>query len=198
MANHDFNRPCDCRDCREWPKHIECPICKEIHVVVIDRSAVWTTDKHGFTGVDFNDPVGPDKPISCECGHSIEGVGYYSRYDKEATINTRAYQAERAAASKCAVCDSLEGIDRVKGFFEMTKLTMKDGVQLCQKCLSDRVQLETPDPSDEKNKYIFNRKLLSWELDKVKDPCIRCGKSRWLKANNRWKSLCTTCFKTGT
>ncbi|WP_163860357.1 hypothetical protein [Paenibacillus elgii] len=198
MPNHDFNRPCDCRECSRDSKQIVCPACNTCHVVIIDRIPEWSTDRKGFTGVEFRTPEEPNQTLICpDCGHTIKGTGYYTAYDAQETKRIREYLAKKAAAAKCRICGKIEGIDRAEGFFEEIRLAEKDGLTLCQSCLADRVQMETPDPSDATRKFIFDRRALYWKLDKIKVPCAKCGKQRWLNATNQWKSLCLPCYRMG-
>lgn len=196
MANHDFNRPCDCRECRSTTRQIFCPACKACHVVEIDRIPEWKTDRKGMSYVDFQTPEASEQSLVCvDCGHNIEGIDYYTRYDAAGTRSAREYLKKKAEAEKCQECGKLEDIDWATGFLEMIRLTERDGAKLCQSCLADKVQMETPDPSDEAQKFVFDRRALTWNLDKVKVPCVKCGRQRWLNAKNKWRNLCGPCFR---
>jgi len=54
---------------------------------------------------------------------------------------------------------------------------------------------EIPDPTNEKEKYYFDKHQLKWFLEKIKLACKNCGKERWLKAENHWKKLCLKCYR---
>ncbi len=53
---------------------------------------------------------------------------------------------------------------------------------------------QLPDPSNDNEKYEFDRRKLRWVLKKVKVECLDCGKKRWVNVENRWKTRCITCF----
>lgn len=196
MARHDFNQPCDCRECREISKQIICPACNICHVVVIDRIPQWGTDRKGLTYVDFHIPESPNQTLTCnECGHVIEGAGYFTTYDVARTRQAREYLAKKASAEACQGCGKLDDIDRAEGFLEKVQLTEMNGIKLCQSCLADYIQKETKDPSDDTHKYRFDRRTLSWKLEKIKLPCLKCGRVRWLNADNQWKTLCRSCYR---
>jgi hypothetical protein len=149
-----------------------------------------------MTGVSFSSPVDDgDTTFLCSCGFAIQEVGYYSYMDEKATQRLRDLQQQRIAAPKCGKCGAAESIDRVKGYFEIIKLKEHNGQNLCQDCLADQIQSEEPDPSTSTEKYAFNRRSLKWVLTKVKRPCRNCNTQRWLNVENRWKDLCTPCYK---
>lgn len=195
MASHDFNQPCDCRECREISKKILCPSCGYCHVVVVDRIPEWGMDRKGTRTVDFLIPEAPGKTFTCECGHIIQEAGYFTYYDVQGTAHERERMAKRAAAASCDACGKLEGLDYAVGFMEKVQLKEIESLHLCQSCLADQVQTSTKDPSDPSHKYVFDRKALVWKLDKVKVPCTKCGKSRWLNAENQWKKECLSCYR---
>jgi len=57
MPKCDFNRPCDCRDCREIIETHVCPNCQFPNKVSIDRIAHWEDDRYGVGGFKFETPT---------------------------------------------------------------------------------------------------------------------------------------------
>lgn len=195
MANHDFNKPCDCRECREVARTICCPSCGRSSVLVSDRTPEWDTDRKGVTGVSFKSPEDKDETFECICGFIIQKVGYYTYFDEIATRDLRKHQQQREAAAKCGRCGAAEGVDQTRRFLELVTLKEHHGQCLCQNCLADQIEVETPDPSNDTEKYIFNKQSMKWVLKKVKRPCRKCNTQRWLNAENSWKNLCKECYK---
>jgi hypothetical protein len=194
MPSHDFNKPCDCSECRRDTRNICCPSCNEKSVLVTNRQPEWSYYK-GTRVVDFKSPIDDEKTFTCHCGYEIPGVGYYSYYDKEATQQLREREDARATAAKCDECGDSEGFDQAPGFRANIELKEHDGQLLCQNCLANQIQFEKPNPSTSTEKYEFNRHKLDYVLIKVKLPCINCKKERWLNVENQWKKLCSSCYK---
>lgn len=111
MARHDFNQPCDCRECSTSRRHDECPACGMVHVFSIIRSSVWDTDRKGVTYVDFMESSGPDVNFLCPCGHEIQ-VNRYSNYEPDKTLTVNEECERKAAAARCDSCGKIEGFDR--------------------------------------------------------------------------------------
>jgi hypothetical protein len=197
MSNCDWGRPCDCLDCCTIYEHIICLKCGFTNVVSIVRNVDgYYTDKHGIGYYEFSVPSEPIKDLTCfKCSYKIEKIGYYT------DINTNACQTmlkkEKAIEDGrvCSVCQKIEEYDFALHSFDKVQLQSKDGKLLCQSCLADVLEKELPDPSNEREKYQFNRRKLKWELSKVKQKCVDCGKERWLNAENRWKKQCETCYR---
>jgi hypothetical protein len=196
MPNCDWNRPCDCRDCREIIETHVCPSCQFKTKVSIDRIARWEDDKkHGGGGYLFDVPTSPIKDLSCySCGHHMAAVGYYT------SVHERFCQQEKERADLiragrfCVSCEKVEGIDF--GFSTWIKLRDLNGRTLCESCLVEAAQLEKPDPADAANKYTFDRSKLEWILDRVKLACGTCGKSHWVNVGEQsWRKQCKACYK---
>lgn len=115
MANHDFNRPCNCRECREESRVVTCPSCQEVYKVVTERSSEFITDRKGISDYIFSAPVEPEKTLTCECGHVIPSVGYYTYIDVRGSEIIREKKERLKAAPKCSGCGLAEDIDWAKG-----------------------------------------------------------------------------------
>lgn len=196
MPNCDWNRPCDCSDCREIIETHICPSCQFPNKVSIDRIASWVDDrKAGGGGYMFEIPTSPIKDLSCySCGHQMEQVGYYT------SVHERFCQREKERSDLirsgrfCVSCNKVEGIDF--GFSGLVKIRNLNGRTLCESCLVDAAKLEKPDPADAANKYIFDRAKLEWILDRVKIACATCGKSHWVNVGEQsWRKQCKICYK---
>lgn len=193
MARHDFNSPCDCRECREMSKHHICPACQFVHVVTIDRDSTIATDRKGFTYYDFTTPEGPGKSITCSCGYVLS-VGYFTTYNHRVTQLLKEDRERKVAARTCTDCQNIEGFDRSPKQHSVIELEEFEGRNICQDCAASLIQAKTPDPSNENNKYEFDLRKREWTLHKIKRACVDCGKNRWLNANNQWKDKCKNCY----
>jgi len=54
---------------------------------------------------------------------------------------------------------------------------------------------ENPDSSNDFEKYPFDEIEIKWILEKVKRAFEKCGKYRWLNAENQWKKYYLKCYK---
>lgn len=196
MSSCDWGRPCTCLDCRTVYEKIKCPNCGFINTIEIVREVKgYYEDRKGMGGYDFYIPTGPVKDLQCyKCGYLIEKVGYYT----EISLDSCKRDLDREKAIKdgkvCSKCNKVEGFDFCFGMTDV-KLKIKDGVFLCQECLSEIIKKEIHDPSDENEKYVFDEKELKWKLYKIKKECVDCGKKRWLNAENQWKIRCIKCYR---
>jgi hypothetical protein len=196
MPNCDWGRPCSCIECRTIYHKIICPNCSFSNTIEILRNVNgYSIDRKGLEGYDFSIPTEPIKDLQCyKCGYLIEKVGYYT----EISLDSCKQDLEREKAIEdgkvCSKCNTVEGFDYCFGV-EKVKLKIKDGVFLCQKCLSEIVKKETPDPSNENEKYVFDEKESKWKLNKIKKECVDCGKKRWLNVENQWKTQCINCYR---
>jgi hypothetical protein len=195
MPNCDWNRPCDCIECRTIYDAVVCPKCGFKNTVSIVRNVKgYSTDNKGLGGYDFEVPTEPLKDLKCyKCGYTIEKVNYYTKIEER--FCKRELERETAInnGKVCSECGKVEDIDY--SATEYVKLQKKDGSLLCQQCLAAWIKRETPDPSNENEKYLFDNKQYKWILDKVKKACIDCGKKRWLNVENQWKVRCESCYK---
>jgi len=198
IPNCDFNRPCDCIDCRTIYEHIICPKCNFTnHIRIVRNSLGYSYDRKVVGGYDFEIPTEPIKDLKCfKCGFQIEKVGYYTEVDIDS--NKRELEREEKIAQNkfCSKCKKVEKMDMVLGFENLNViLKEKNGENLCQECYAEKMKNEIPDPSTDKEKYYFEKRQLKWVLEKIKVTCERCGKARWLNAENHWKKLCLKCYK---
>jgi len=195
IPNCDFNRPCDCTRCRTTYNHIKCPKCEFTNCVRVIRSSEYKVDRKGIGDYDFTTPKEPIKDLKCfKCGFLIKNVDYYSDVDNDA--NKRAIKREEKIKQGriCSECQKVEEMD-FTAIFGNVVLKEKKGKKLCQGCYAKVMENEIPDPSNDAEKYSFDKRQLKWVLEKVKIPCSNCGKSRWLNAENHWKKLCLKCYK---
>lgn len=190
MSNCDWNRPCDCIDCRTVYESVICPACGFDNTVNIVREAYYTVDRKGVGGYTFVDPNGPIQDLPCyKCGHVIKDV-LYDSINGDACQRTMNHLRAVEEGRVCAKCGKAEGDD-----FGRITIRPKDGALLCHGCHADMMKRELPNPSNDHEKYAFDRSRLQWILSKVKRPCEKCGKLRWLNLKNSWKRLCLKCFK---
>ncbi len=195
MPNCDWGRPCDCLDCRTVYDEIECPQCGFKNVVSIVRTASYTVDHKGIGDYNFSAPGGFGRNFPCfKCGQQIRNVKYYTEIDLDGCKRNLARQKRIEEGRICSQCKKVEESDEIDTFRHV-HLREKNGVLVCQKCLADITKKETPNPSNELEKYEFDDKKLAWKLVRVKKPCAACGKPRWLNLENQWKTLCTNCYK---
>ncbi|MHA1302609.1 MAG: hypothetical protein ACTSPI_02760 [Candidatus Heimdallarchaeaceae archaeon] len=194
MPNCDFGSPCDCIDCSTRINHFICPKCDFTNYVKILRPSEYKVDRKGIGYYDFTTPTEPVKDLKCfKCGFLIEKVGYYT----EIAIETNERELEREEKIKqgkiCTECKKIEEMDITR--FGSVILKKKNGKNLCQECYAKVMKEEIPDPSNDKEKYFFYDRELKWVLEKIKIPCIICGRQRWLNAENKWKKMCLKCYK---
>lgn len=194
MPNCDWNRPCDCRDCREIIETHICPNCQFPNKVSIDRNARWVEDRKGIGGYMFDVPTSPIKDLDCySCGHHMAAVGYYTSVHERLCEQEKEHADLIRAGKVCAGCNKIEGIDW--GFRGRIKLRVFNGKQLCETCVVDAVKQDNPDPSDAANKFTFDEAKLEWILDRVKIACSTCTKSHWVKVAERsWRKQCKSCY----
>lgn len=195
MANCDWNRPCDCSDCRESIDTHVCPNCGFSNRVSVMRSSRWVADmKHGGGHYEFDAPTSPIKDLNCySCGQHMAAVGYYTSvhelFCEQEKERTDLIRAEKV----CDSCNKVEGVDW--GFRERIQLRTFNGRQLCGECVVEAAKQEKPDPTDAANKYMFDGSNLEWILDRVKIACATCTKSHWVKVTERsWRKQCKTCY----
>lgn len=195
MPNCDWNRPCDCVDCRTTYECIACPHCNFQNTVRIVGSATWTQDKKGTTFADIAYPKQPSKDLTCfDCGGEIKNAPYFDDLDSEACVRTKNRNDTIAAGRTCSKCKAVEG-----EFSSATTvaLVMNAGALLCHGCLAETIKVNTPDPSTQTEKYSFDPKSMTWKVAKRKLACVQCKKPRWLNVENTWKSRCSSCFQAG-
>lgn len=193
MAAHDFNSPCDCRECREEHRSYECPGCGLETVVVVEMESVPNRDHKGMSGYEFREPARPKSALKCfDCGKGIAAV-LYDRIDDDACLRGKARQAAIAAGNVCDECSAVEGHDST--FAASVVLRRRAGQRLCQDCLATAIEGATPDPSDGQTKYAFDRRSLKYVPARQKRTCIDCGRSSWVNIENQWKKQCMKCWK---
>ncbi|MFD2168694.1 hypothetical protein [Tumebacillus lipolyticus] len=194
MPSCDFNRPCDCRDCRRIDYTINCPHCSFENDVSVVGIAKWETDRKGFSGVTFTKPVLPVRDLTCyNCKSIIRNAGVFDNVCTEVMERKLGKLKAIEQGRICFLCRNVEGYD---GSFlgRDEKYREKDGKKYCSTCLPKIIEKETPNPSDTDSKYEFDKNKLEWVLRKVKQTCTRCQKKRWLNVENRWKKLCSSCY----
>lgn len=195
MPNCDWNRPCDCSDCRERIDTHVCPSCGFSNKVSVMRSSRWVDDlKHGSGYYEFDAPAAPVRDLACyNCGHCIKEVGYYTSVDQSGCQREKERMELIGAGKICASCNRIEGIDW--GFSSRVQLQEYKDRQLCQICVVDAVMQDKPDPSDKNNKYEFNKTLLEWILVRVRIACTSCGKGHLVAVNEQgWRTRCKKCY----
>ncbi|PWK06242.1 hypothetical protein C7459_1203 [Tumebacillus permanentifrigoris] len=194
MPSCDFGRPCDCRDCKRIDYTIICPHCYFENVVSVDGIAKWETDRKGYTGVSLTKPDLPFRDLNCySCKTMIRDAGVFDNIRIEVMERNLGRQRAIEQGRVCVSCRKVEGYDGV--FWERDeRYKEKDGKKYCTTCLSKILEKETPNPSDTESKYEFDKSRLEWVLRKVRQPCIRCQKKRWLNVENTWKKQCSSCY----
>lgn len=195
MSNCDFNRPCDCSDCRETIKRHICPNCGFPNVVSIMRDSRWVANlKHGSGHYEFEAPTEPVLDLNCySCGYCIKEVGYYTSISETGCQNEKERLELIRDGKTCDNCSLVEGIDWV--LVSRVQLREYQGRKLCQKCLIDNVKHDNPDPSDKDNKYEFNQTLLKWALVRVRIACTSCGKGHLVSVKEqKWRTRCRKCY----
>lgn len=195
MPNCDWNKPCDCRDCREIIETHICPSCQFKNKVSIERMAQWVNDqKHGGGHYVFEVPSSPIKDLDCyNCGYRMEKVGYFTSVH-EVFCQWEKERSDLIQAGRfCVKCNKIEGKDF--GFSKRVKLRDFNGQIMCEECIVESFKLVNPDPSDTANKYRFDQEKLEWILVRVKLACVSCGESHWVNANERgWRKQCKPCY----
>lgn len=197
MPSHDFNRPCDCRECRTLTFMIVCPQCNFENVVEVERTSRPAVDRKGIAYYDFEEPNRAGAALDCfACGAVVPNTRYFDRLD----VDRCQYQLDRRAAVNrgelCSRCGRVKGFDWITaegGLID--RLYQVAGEQLCKACFADHLEHTTPNPSDEWHRFTFNRRKLQWQLVKVKKACSVCGRLRWLNVENQWKDKCSNCYR---
>ncbi|MEK5282985.1 MULTISPECIES: hypothetical protein [unclassified Paenibacillus] len=194
MANHDFNSPCNCSECREITQTHVCLSCQFPNKVSIDGIARWVSDRKGGGDYIFDIPPSPIRDLNCySCGHLMPAVGYYDSVDKEACQRAQERIDLIHAGKVCNSCNKVEGIDW--GFGGIIKLRTYNGQQFCGGCVVEAAKQDNPDPSDKDNKYEFNQASLEWSLARVRSYCKTCGKGYLVAVSERsWRNLCKSCY----
>lgn len=195
MSSCDFGRPCDCRECRRIDDTIICPHCYFENFVSVDGIPNWETDRKGFSGVSFTKPNSPIRDLTCyQCNTLIRDAGVFDNLRIEVMERKIGRQKAIEQGDICVSCKKVEGYD---DFFwrRKEKYTERDGKKFCHSCYALVVEKDMPNPSDDKSKYEFDKNKLEWVLRKVKKPCVRCQKKRWLNVENGWKKLCSSCYQ---
>ncbi|WP_428241549.1 hypothetical protein [Gynuella sp.] len=139
-------------------------------------------------------PTGDPKELICfKCGHVIPSVEFYTRVSVHSCREKIQQEEIEKTSTPCDGCN--EKIERTIEGYAPVKLTEYGGQNFCKKCLSELVKNNSPDPSNENEKYIFNNQELKWVISKERLKCEVCGKPRWLNYENRWKPMCLACYK---
>ena len=195
MANHDFGSPCDCLDCRTRPRPEVCIHCGFENLLEVVGTANLSVDRKGIRGYDVTYPSEPDMDLTCRKCHRTSRVPYYTSVNENACA--RGLERDRIAASahpcdRCGECVEFQGDHYVQ-----IALTTFGNQRLCGRCLPLVAMASTPDPSDDSNKFRFDRQALRWERWKIRVPCEGCGRVRWILAKNAWRRLCERCYSAG-
>jgi hypothetical protein len=194
MASCDFGSPCDCSECRTRKRQELCPQCGFRNVVALLGSAEQTYDRKGVRGYDVTYPDGPPKELVCRACGAVSTVPHYTSVDEQgcrAALETIRLERDAKPCDGCGRRSEFSFSGPVP-----VRLQQHRDVALCEECLAERLKKESPDPSDGDNRYTFNKRTLQWTISKVRVACADCGRFRWLNAENRWKRLCSTCFRT--
>ena len=194
MSNCDWGRPCTCRECRTRYRTEACPSCGFQNVVELEGSGEIKTGRKGLAYADITMPTGDPKELICfKCGYVIQGVEFYTRV----SVDSCRSKVQRVEIEKTATpCDGChEKVEFTTEGYIPVALTEYDGHHYCKKCLPGQVKNNSPDPSSEDEKYVFNNHELKWIIAKVRLKCEVCGKPRWLNYENRWKTKCMACYK---
>ena len=194
MANCDWGRPCTCRECRTQYRKEICPMCSFNNVVELEGTGVIKTGRKGMSYADITMPTGNTMNLECvKCGYVINNVGFYTRLAVDACQFNLKRDELKKSSRPCDDCNS--NIQDSIGGYQSIELFEHNGKFVCKECLSKRIEAENPDPSNKNEKYIFNKHELKWVLSKVRVICESCGKPRWLKQENSWKTQCLSCYK---
>lgn len=196
MPNHDWpGRSCDCRECSIASRVEICPKCGFRTVVEIVGVAQRGYDRKGAPETRVFVPQGPMCDLTCrKCG-STQEVPFYSAVDEEAGRAALERERVESTATPCSNCGKRVKWSPSANGIAQIPLREHRGKKLCPECLAKAVEAETPDPSTETEKYGFNPQMLQWEVVKVKQACVDCGKKRWLNVENRWQKRCGTCYR---
>jgi hypothetical protein len=199
MANHDWNRPCECSECRTTYQTHVCPTCNFNNKVSIYQDSKWVDDRrHGGGDYSFEIPTSPIKDLKCyDCGHLIRQVGFYSSVHEEFCVREQERNRLIQLGRVCVCCSGVEEIDYNRGMMSgKIELNTHNDRLLCGSCLVDTVKEELPDPTDKNNKYEFSTTTLSWVLVKVRIPCRTCEKTHLVNVSQQtWRKQCTKCYK---
>ncbi len=197
MANHDFNRPCDCRECRTISFVVACPHCAFENLVLVVQESHWETDRKGIGYYSFTLPNKIGKDFDCfKCGSLVQNTRYFDEIDTELCKTKLERQDAIERREVCTRCGAVKGYDYSKGIIEkVDQLYTIDNENLCKSCYGDYLAETSPDPSDADNRYTFNRRTFKWELARVRRACSVCGKIRWLNVKNAWKAKCSKCYQ---
>ncbi|WP_430510744.1 hypothetical protein [Gottfriedia solisilvae] len=188
MANCDWGRPCDCKDCRTTNFEIQCPHCSFQNSVSYERTSLGIeTDRKGIQYYEFQEQTEPVQTLDCyKCNNTIHNVPYYEKLDEDRCK----YKLELENAATCEKC----GVKEEKHLWTTKNIKVNER-NLCIRCAEPEVKSKTLDPSDSNNKYIWDYRKLEFQLDKVKVKCIKCGKARFMNPENAWKTTCLPCYK---
>jgi hypothetical protein len=96
-------------------------------------------------------------------------------------------------ARPCNSCNA-KSEHTIEGY-KSVELQEYKGSFYCKNCLPEKVKEDIPDPSNVNEKYLFDNRELKWVISKVRLKCEVCGKPRWLNNENRWKTMCLSCYK---
>jgi hypothetical protein len=196
MPNHDWpGRSCNCRECGTTGREEVCPKCGFSTLVELVGVASRGYDRKGAPETRVTLPEGPPRDLSCrKCGFTRE-VPFYSAVDEEACQARLERDRLESAASPCGSCGARVEWLLSAGGYAAIPLKEHRGQKLCSKCFAKAIEAETPDPSTTTEKYGFNPRTLQWEVVKVRQACVDCGRARWLNVENRWQRRCNTCYR---
>jgi hypothetical protein len=141
-------------------------------------------------------PEGPAKNLVCQkCRFVIPDVEFYTGVDEHACRLQLERERVEETATACADCGERSKLAIPPEHYKAIVLTDYRGRQLCATCLPKAVEADTSDPSTASEKFAFNRRTMKWELVKVKQPCVDCGRQRWLSVQHRWQKRCVSCYQ---
>lgn len=195
MPNCDWGRPCDCIECRTIYDHITCPKCGFPNVVRIVRIVEgYSVDHDNIGGYNFSIPKGNGPDLSCyKCHYQIQSPPYYDEIDIDGCKREIKREQKIKDGRICSKCGFIEEFN--DSGLNNQVLQEKNGKLYCRSCFIKRIKQEKADPSNEKEKYVFNEEELKWKLDKVRIICPLCGRKRWLLERNKFKQYCLSCYK---
>ena len=194
MPNCDWGKPCVCRECRTKVRVDICDNCGFENVVKIVGSGTIKVGPKGLSYPDITDPKGDDMNLTCYKCKKVMIVPFYTTVSESDSKENLTRDKLESQAKPCSMCG--ENIVCNLGKYSAIELTEYKGKQLCKECYVNSIRNDTEDPTNEKEKYIFNNYKMKWELDKVRVVCELCGRPRWLKPENIWKTMCKSCYFT--
>lgn len=196
MANHDWGRACDCRECMTDFVDVPCPSCGTPVTLTFVYDGGWERDNKGMSYPARILPRGLPRLIPCfSCKQEFATDTNFESFSYSTALRKIGRDAAITEGRTCVRCNAVEKFDRRPHSSEAISLTEIASGLVCQGCYAVAVQENVPDPSTEDERYEFDPRVAKWVLRKIRRICVDCGTTRWLGAGNSWRPRCDSCFR---